>query len=90
MDDSEQPVQEEMSQEDREFWEDLIELTGRPQWNTLMEEVERHRENLENRLFWPESWENFHEIRGEYRAWNFMRNLRPWAKSQLGMNVDDE
>lgn len=74
-----------MNEEDTEFWQTLLELTGKKEWQAFMEDIEAQQKNMENRMLNAEDWESFLEARGQYRMLNYLVNLRDFSKFQLGI-----
>lgn len=78
-----------MNDEDTKFWEDVLELTGKPQWASLVEDLEVSRQGLEDKMLRASSWDEFLETRGQVRSYNHILNLRDLAKRQLGIEDED-
>jgi hypothetical protein len=68
---------------DKQFWEDLFELTAKKEWETFLEYLNEMQDSLENQLLNAESWEKYLETRGRYKGNNVVLNLRDLAREQL-------
>ena len=74
-----------MNEEDTDFWQTILELTGKKEWQAFVEDIEAQQKNMENRMLNAEDWESFLEARGQYRMLNYLINLRDFSKFQLGI-----
>jgi len=78
-----------MDNSDNEFWEEILELTGKKEWKTFIEDAEAQQQALESKMIHAENWDEFLETRGQYRMYNYLLNLRWMAENFLEGNDEE-